>query len=139
MSAPPARPLVLVVSALLRRGDRWLLNQRIGGPLHGKWEFPGGKVEPGEDLRAALVRECREELGVAVLPGAVAEVLKAPLAEKDVLLIFYHTEILDGGEPTGVEGNPLAWVHPRDFDRYDILETDRPLLALLHQLAGPPH
>lgn len=134
-----ARPLVLVVSALIRRGDRWLINQRVGGPLDGKWEFPGGKVEPGEDLRAALVRECREELGVDVAPGAVAEVLKAPLGDREILLVFYHTEILGDGEPVGLEGNPLAWAGPDEIERCDLLETDRPLIPLLRYLALPPH
>ena len=60
---------VVVVAAALVRDGAVLACRRCGGPYAGQWEFPGGKVEPGEDERAALVRECREELGLDIVVG----------------------------------------------------------------------
>src|SRR3712207_1194929 len=65
-----ALDVVQVVGAAIVRGEEVLVAQRDAGPLAGLWEFPGGKVEPGEDQGAALVRECAEELGITVEPQA---------------------------------------------------------------------
>ncbi len=61
--------MTVVVAAAIVRDGRLLACRRAAGALAGRWEFPGGKVEPGEDERAALVRECREELGLEVVVG----------------------------------------------------------------------
>src|SRR4051812_40534587 len=69
-AARRAQDVVQVVGAAVVDGDRVLVAQRSGGPYDGCWEFPGGKVEPGESELSALVRECEEELGLAIVPQA---------------------------------------------------------------------
>jgi 8-oxo-dGTP diphosphatase len=85
------RPRLLVAAAVLIERGRVLLSQRKrGAHLELAWEFPGGKVEPGEDPRAALARELEEELGIACTIGAPMEVTFHAYPEKDVLLLFFE-------------------------------------------------
>lgn len=127
------KPTVLVVAAIITRGDTLLINQRPNGDaLAGRWEFPGGKVEPGEDPRAALVRECHEELGCKVEVGAAYETVFHETGQAWLLLLFYTTRVTTG-EPQAMEGNTLAWVRPDELPSYDLLEADRPLVNLLQR------
>src|SRR4051812_571287 len=85
-------PTLLVAAAVVIEGERVLLTQRkVGTHLAGAWEFPGGKVQAGEDPRAALVRELREELGIASVVGEIMEVTFHRYPERSVLLLFYET------------------------------------------------
>lgn len=124
-------PPILVVGAIVARADgRILIAQRPVGRKHaGQWEFPGGKVEPGEDPRAALRRECREEMGCEVAVGAVYETIFHRYDWGSVLLLFYCAKVI-GGEPASLEQNALAWVTPAEMAGYDLLEADRPLPAM---------
>lgn len=93
---------VLVAAAILLDGARVLLTQRKAGThLEGAWEFPGGKVEPGEDPRAALARELEEELGIMADVGDIVEVTFHDYeeAEKCVLLLFYEARLRAGSPP----------------------------------------
>ena len=86
---------VLVAAGIVVEGGRVLLTQRKAGThLEGAWEFPGGKVEPGEDPREALRRELAEELGIEVRVGEIVDVTfhKYEEAEKAVLLLFFEAE-----------------------------------------------
>lgn len=127
------KPTVLVVAAIVEREGRLLLNRRpAGDALEGKWEFPGGKVEPGEDPRHALVRECREELGCRVEVGSVYETIHADTERAWLLLLFYTARIVFG-EPRPMEGNGLAWVAPEELAGLDLLEADLPLVGLIRR------
>ncbi len=89
-----------VALAMLRRGDRWFLQRRdpANAVLPGRWEFPGGKVEPGETPEAALARELREEVGLSLCTARPWSVLEGP--------IRLHPFLVDvHGEPC----TPLAW------------------------------
>ena len=113
-------PTIIVTGVLLTRNDREILiAQRAGKPpLAGKWEFPGGKVEPGEDPRAALARECREEIGCKIEVGDIYESIFHRAERGNILLLFYLARIVHG-KPTALEHTALAWVTPqqmRDFD-----------------------
>jgi 8-oxo-dGTP diphosphatase len=136
VTAPRTR--VLVVAGLVVGTDRRvLITQRRADqklPLH--WEFPGGKVEPGEAPVAALVRELSEELGVTVEVGRVWDVLFHAYPDLDLVMIVYACRIVDG-EPRPVEVKDLAWVPAGELDRWDILPADRPLVARLVS-EGPP-
>lgn len=126
--------LALVVAAIIAddRG-RILIAQRPEGMRHaGKWEFPGGKVEPGEDPRHALVRECREELGCHVRAGAIYETVFHTYSSHSVLLLFYLCRI-EEGKPQPLERNALSWVTPEEMEEYDLLEADRPLPAMFRE------
>ena len=126
-------PFYLITAVILVRGDRILVQRRPPGSRGaGKWELPGGKVEPGEDPRDALVRECHEELGCTVEPGVVYEAISANDPNRDLLLLFFTARITDG-EPKPMEGNELRWVTIDEMDALDLLDADRILPQLFHQ------
>lgn len=121
-----------VVAAVIERGGKILISRRPkGAHLEGLWEFPGGKAEAGESAERALVREVREELGVAFTAGErVAEVdWKYP--DKRVRIAFFRGTI--EGEPRPLEGQELAWVAPADLDRYEFPPADASLLERLRR------
>jgi 8-oxo-dGTP diphosphatase len=127
-----ARPRKLVVAALVRDGGgRILLTQRRADqPMPLLWEFPGGKVEPGEAPDAALAREISEELGCPARVGRIDEVVFHAYPEFDLYMLVYAC-VLDG-EPRPVEVAQLAWVAPPDLLRYEVLPAD---VALVERLA----
>lgn len=118
--------MIAVVAGVVRREGRVLLCQRPEGKRFGLlWEFPGGKVEPGESPEAALERELREELAVQTRTGRVLDALCLDGREGgDLLLLFYESEIA-GGEPQTVECRALDWVLPKDVSTYDLAPADR--------------
>ena len=118
--------MIAVVAGVVRREGRVLLCQRPEGKRFGLlWEFPGGKVEPGESPEAALERELREELAVQTRTGRVLDALRLDGREGgDLLLLFYESEIV-GGEPQTVECRALDWVLPKDVSTYDLAPADR--------------
>ena len=125
-------PPIDVVAAVIRREDgRVLITQRLADDtLGGYWEFPGGKVEPGEELRAALARELREELGVEAHIGAEIHHIAHAYPDRDVRLYFYDARILSG-EPQKLEVADLRWVTLHELMDYQFPEADLPLLKQL--------
>lgn len=124
--------IVHVAVAVIRDGDgRVLCTQRLPHQhLAGMWEFPGGKLEPGESLADGLRREIHEELGIAV--GRIAPLLRIEhrYPEKTVLLDTWR--VLDWqGEPHGREGQPLRWQHPDDMQAGEFPPADVPIIAAL--------
>lgn len=123
------QPRVPVVGAAIVRDGRVLAARRTAPPAAaGRWEFPGGKVEPGETSGAALVREVAEELGCAIvvtgwLPGAAA------IGDTHELRVA--TADLVDGEPQPTEHDRLRWLAADELDDVDWLEPDRPFLAPL--------
>ena len=144
-AAARADDVVRVVGAAVVDGRRVLVAQRAGGPFDGRWEFPGGKVEPGESDLAALVREVREELGVDVAPQAfLGEVVLdgavgGGVAGDSTMRVWWARVV--GGEPAANEHAQLRWVAADELDDLDWIPADRPLLAplraLLHRLSSP--
>ena len=137
-AARVALDVVQVVGAAIVRGDRVLVAQRSGGPYDGRWEFPGGKVEPGESDLSALVREIGEELGTSIVPQAfLGEVVLdgvvgggAPGAS--TLRVWWAR--LAGGEPVAREHAALRWMRADDLDGLDWIDADRPLLPAVRTL-----
>ena len=129
--------LVLVVAcALLDADDRILLAQRPEGKsMAGLWEFPGGKVEPGETPEDSLVRELHEELGISVKPACLAPLSFASHAYADfhLLMPLYVCRRFEGW-PTAREGQALKWVRPRDLRTYPMPPADEPLVQALLDL-----
>lgn len=115
--------LVRVLAAVVTRGERYLVCQR---PLHkrhgGLWEFPGGKLEPGENDAEAAARELREELGVAV--SAVGEEAFAVHDEGSPFLIAFVPVRIDG-EPACLEHSALAWATVAELLGYALAPSDR--------------
>jgi 8-oxo-dGTP diphosphatase len=122
-------PRIRVVAALVKRRGRILVQQR--GPKGARallWEFPGGKVEPGESDEAALARECREEMGVAVEVGRKVAQVRHAYADLEVDLILYGSEILEGGEPKALHAHALRWIEAEKLLELPFCEADVPFL-----------
>lgn len=122
---------VLVVAAVLVEDGRVLLSQRKGGThLAGAWEFPGGKVEPGEDPRDALVRELAEELGIEAEVGEIVDVTFHRYAEKSVLLLFFEARRTSGSaEPRALDVADVAWTGPEGLVESRFPPADVAILA----------
>ncbi|SOE01346.1 (deoxy)nucleoside triphosphate pyrophosphohydrolase [Blastococcus haudaquaticus] len=133
-----ALDVVQVVGAAIVSDGRVLVAQRTGGPYDGMWEFPGGKVEPGESDLAALVRECIEELGVAIVPGSfVGEVLLDGVVgggPPGASTLRVWGARLDGGEPVAHEHAALRWMRADGLEDLDWIPADRPLLPAVRRL-----
>jgi len=117
--------VVEVVAAVIERGGLILIGQRKAGGRHGlQWEFPGGKVESGEEAREALVRELREELGIEARVGDEIERYDFSYSAGQVTrLIFFHvTEFT--GEPENLDFAQIGWVERERLPDYDFLEGD---------------
>ena len=130
-------PIVLVAAvALVDTDGRVLLAQRPPGKsMAGLWEFPGGKVAPGETPEAALVRELAEELGIDVAESCLAPVAFASHSYADFhLLMPVFACRVWRGEIVGREGQALRWVRPVRLADLDMPAADRPLVALLRDL-----
>ncbi len=125
-------PLTLVVAAVLTDGEgRVLLARRPrGSHMAGLWEFPGGKVHPGEEPEAALARELREELGIGIGVGEPLTFALHREPDRRILLLFYRATITDG-RPEGREGQEFRWIPAADLDRYPTPPADAPLVELL--------
>ena len=117
--------MLIVSAAVVVRDDRIMLCQRRPGAHNGlKWEFPGGKLEPGESPEAALARELREELAIEVEVGPILDAVYHQYADRDVLVLFYRCAILSG-EPRTVDCNAIAWALPEEVPGYDFAGADR--------------
>lgn len=125
-----------VVAAVVRRGDTILVTRRPDRPgTPGQWEFPGGKVEPGEAEPEALARELREELGCEAVVGPLLLRHRHAYPELEVELAFYRCALAPGVEPRTVGVAALAWAPIGTLGSYDFLEADRAVLAELERLA----
>ncbi|PAU56625.1 hypothetical protein BZL41_19610 [Pseudomonas sp. PIC25] len=121
---------VHVAAAVIRGSDGRVLIARRPEDKHqgGLWEFPGGKVEEGEAVQAALGRELEEELGIRVTNARPLIQIHHDYPDKHVLLDVWEVSGFDG-EPHGAEGQPLAWVTPRQLADYEFPAANRPIVA----------
>ena len=133
------KPIVLVAAvALVDAHNRVLIAQRPNGKtMAGSWEFPGGKVEPGETPEAALVRELKEELGIEVCLECLAPFNFASHAyEKFHLLMPLYLCRTWEGEISPREGQQIKWVRALDLSGYPMPPADEPLIPWLRDLLG---
>ncbi len=120
-----------VAVAAIKDGEKYLIGRRPSeGFLGGLWEFPGGKILPGENAVDALVRECREELGVTVAVGGSVAVVKHAYTHFRVTLNVYRCTIKQG-TPTPRAHTELCWVSPDAFDAYAFPRGNHKFLHLL--------
>ncbi|MDX1734206.1 MAG: 8-oxo-dGTP diphosphatase MutT [Halioglobus sp.] len=130
-------PVVHVaVGVILDARDRILLSRRADGAHQGGlWEFPGGKVEVGESLEAALRRELLEELGIRIGPSIELIEIEHDYGDKQVRLDVRVIRDFSG-EPEGLEGQPLAWVAAAELHERDFPAANRPIVAAVQELLG---
>ena len=135
-AASDMRIVLVVAAALVDRDDRVLLAQRPEGkPMAGLWEFPGGKIGPGETPEAALIRELDEELGIDTEASCLAPIAFASHAYDSFhLLMPLFVCRVWRGTPVAREGQQLAWVRPNAMRDYPMPPADIPLVAQLRDL-----
>jgi 8-oxo-dGTP diphosphatase len=136
----PRVALRVVAAVLVRRAPgvapEVLIAQRPAGKWQaGRWEFPGGKIEPDESSGEAVVRELREELGVVVWAARPLGVFCHAYPDGRVEIELWLVAAYDG-EPQGLDGQALRWVSLDHMSAYDLLEADLPMLAPLRQALG---
>jgi 8-oxo-dGTP diphosphatase len=129
--------LAVVAAAIRDEAGRLLLQQALPGKRHaGHWEFPGGKVEDGENPRLALVREVQEELALSLDPAAMRPVAFADEPGADghpaIVLFLYDCRVWSG-TPEPLEGQAFGWFSPASAHELPLAAMDR---ALLDALAG---
>ena len=130
-------PLVLVAAAALVDEEARVLvaTRPERKSMAGLWEFPGGKVEPGETPEACLVRELEEELGIVTKPPCLAPLSFASHAYPTfhLLMPLFVCRVWEG-EPTPKEGQQIRWLRPKQLFTLPMPEADRPLLRFLDEL-----
>ena len=135
---PLVKLLLVVAAALVDADNRVLLAQRPKGKqLEGLWEFPGGKIDAGERPEDALIRELREELGIAVKAACLAPLTFASHAYDDfhLLMPLYVCRSWEGFVQP-LDGQALKWVRPKDLRAYPMPPADAPLIPALQDLLG---
>src|SRR5687768_6165834 len=135
----PVKLLLVVAVALVDADDRILLAQRPEGKqLAGLWEFPGGKVEPGERPEETLIRELHEELGITVKEPCLAPLTFAshPYESFHLLMPLYICRRWEGLVQAR-EGQALKWVKPADLRTFPMPPADEPLIPFLVDLLVP--
>ncbi|MDZ4159680.1 MAG: A/G-specific adenine glycosylase [Anaerolineaceae bacterium] len=129
----PPLPHYTVTAAVIQRGKQTLIARRPStGFLGGMWEFPGGKLEPGETLAECLQRELREELGVQVAVELPLGVYRHAYTHFRVTLHAFACRLLNG-EPQPVKASELTWVEPHALTRFPMGKIDRQIARALEQ------
>ena len=126
--------MVEVVAALIWDKDKFMICQRPANKARALlWEFVGGKVEQGESKAEALVRECKEELNIAISVGDVFMELTHVYPDITVNLTLFNATILSG-DPELIEHNDLKWITPSEIPNYDFCPADKEILEKISNI-----
>ena len=126
--------MVEVVAALIWDKDKFMICQRPANKARALlWEFVGGKVEQGESKAEALVRECKEELNIAISVGDVFMELTHVYPDITVNLTLFNATILSGA-PELIEHNDLKWITPTEIPNYDFCPADKEILEKISNI-----
>lgn len=124
--------MIQVVAAILERQGRILICRRTAEQSHAlKWEFPGGKVEPGESPAQALTRELEEELGLLQVTGEEITRYEYTYPGKNPILLIFFRVTGFIGEPANRIFHEMRWEDPAELSRFDFVEGDLPFLSRL--------
>jgi 8-oxo-dGTP diphosphatase len=133
-AGPVVVTTIVVVAAIIQRGDRYLVTRRQAGVhLAGLWEFPGGKCDEGESLPAAMARELREELGIRASVGAEVFTTTHVYSDRRVELHFLQCQSTD--DPAPVLGQEMRWVAREELSVLDFPPADAELIRMLRSSA----
>ncbi|MGG3182752.1 8-oxo-dGTP diphosphatase MutT [Priestia megaterium] len=122
-----------VVAAIIKDKDLLLIAKRHSkDPLAGKWEFPGGKLEPGETPEECLVREIREELRIEVEIGSFYDDNVYSFKDQAIHLLFYWAKVMNG-EVTPVVHDDVKWITIKELARFDFAPADIPIVKRLER------
>lgn len=124
----PVRVHVVVAAIFNHRGEVLVALRPSSSHQGGLWEFPGGKIEPGEKEDKALAREIEEELGITITAARPLIRIPYDYPDKKVLLDVWHVDRYEG-EPHGREGQPIAWVKPSDLDKQNFPAANLPIIT----------
>lgn len=123
----------IVTAAVITKGDRVLITQRKENSNQGlKWEFPGGKIEEGEDPEQCVVREIKEELDIDIEVREIFKVVMHGYDDRYVLLLAYLCSHA-GGDPVPLGCNKICWVPVKRLLEYDLSEADVPIAKKLQE------
>ena len=125
-----------VVAALIWENNRFMICQRPAHKARGLlWEFVGGKVEPGETMEQALIRECREELNITVQVEDLFTQVVHEYPDIHIRLSLFNCSIREG-VPTLLEHHDLKWIYPSQILEFDFCPADTDILALIQKTYG---
>lgn len=123
--------MIHVTAAVIIRGDDVLICRRgTGGSCSGLWEFPGGKLEPGESGEQCIIRECLEELGIDIRVTGVFSESVFQYPEREISFTFFSAEIMRG-EPVRHVHTDIRWARRDDLTKYPFCPADESVVALL--------
>lgn len=122
-----------VVAALIRQGDKFMIFQRPENKTRAfEWEFVGGKAEKGETLEQALIRECREEIGVTVKVGSIFAEVDHEYPDIKIHLTVFNAEIAEG-IPQRLEHNDIRCITPDEIPQYEFCPADKDILKKIRE------
>ncbi len=125
------RKPIEVAAAVIEQDRKFLITLRLEtSPMGHCWEFPGGKIEPGETVEACIVRECREEIGVTVEPLRRIQEMTYDYPHGFIHLWFVHCRIVVGA-PTPIECREVRWIERHEFPNYEFPPADVGVIDLL--------
>lgn len=129
-------PPLEVAVAIIHQDGKVLIAQRLpGDSFGGYWEFPGGKVNTGEEMQAALEREIREELGIRIEVGMERMVLEHRYPSRTIRLHCFDCRVAEG-QPRSMESVEWRWVLPGELNQFDFPPASRTLIAALQGPQG---
>ena len=127
--------MIKVSAAIILDGRRVLLAKRPSNKHQGgKWEFPGGKIEEYESAEEALIRECREEIGITPLNLKLFDTVEFDYPEKKVCLYFFWVRKFSGA-PTGIEGQEVSWFGLDELEQLNFPEANLKIVSELKQFS----
>lgn len=126
---------MVVGAAIIHHGKIFIAKRSTSGKNFGKWEFPGGKIEPHEHEKEALKREIREELEWSILVGPHLSKTYATINDKNICLNIYLAELISGNiEPKLNVHSAFRWVLPEELSEYEFPEADQPAASKIKTL-----
>lgn len=126
-----SEPLRVVAAVIAAEGLVLAARRRPGIAAAGAWEFPGGKIEPGESAAGALAREIREELGVEIAVGGELTTNDTRVGDRVIRLTCLHARLVGAAPVASTDHDELRWVAPRDLAALAWAEPDLPAVRLL--------